>query len=1548
MLRWTVWSTLCCSIALFTVKAEFSKGFDAKWLEHADTDVAFPMLLQSDGGFSTSNLLPSGAERSKRGAGSTEKWSVSYRLNGFGVDYELQMTPSDELVSPSGLVQTIQESNMGEEVVTEYISDEGCHLNGWVRADEGSNITTWGRAAISVCDGNMTGVMKMRNYEVHIEVASEEETPAIFGRGHLLQRRSTARNALEGTYCHVTEADHVQESQRQSESPEHATGSRTKRQAPGNQILFVETLVTLDKAAIDNRKMNNRRLQNYVLSMLNIANMLWSNSATGYDVRFVVMRIMLLKKTPSNFTKSNRSVELLSTFCKWQSAINSPDDRLQSHHDYAILITGNELCASGAKFCGELGRAYLSATCSSRYACQVTSDTGVRTGFVVAHEMGHSFGMYHDGEGNNCTGALKKIMAAQVSTLTNLFQWSKCSQLYIHNHLKRSRRHYTCLLDSPPTNALEFDNRWSGTRYDLNAQCSFQVGKKTKVCSYSWARKRVCQALWCQEGNICTTVYIPALDGSPCGKDKVCVQGQCVLESEKENYTLPNAPIHGTWCNWTPASNCSRTCGGGLQYRTRACECPQPSNGGQVCDGLNYRMNLCNTLPCVSQSINPRVKLCREKTDSNGMPMEPYYKVNNTCNLLCYSTTTRKVVSMGVTIKSGAKCDPNSLSNDRCFLGVCAPFGCDNKWQSDARTDNCGVCQGTERSCRFRSGTFQNQITKAGYHSAIEIPYRASNVFVNETRVLKHLYLAVQVLSPSLRVYVLNGNDQPKTSWQRINAAGTVIEYSRPSYAHETIKIEGPLQQRVKIMVLSTKSKKSFRPNIKWQYSVPSGRDFGKGSRQFIWDTRLGPCSTSCSGGLRNVSFYCRSTTGWLEGDYRFCDPTATRPPKAYTVSCNTDVLCSTSSPVYNWRTGNWNLCSATCGPSLQKRKVYCYNNATSQTVDNYHCQDPAPSATQKCSVPACMQNGGWSEWKASGKCSKTCGSGVLLETRACDNPKPINGGRPCIGTNRRHSCCNTKLCQPTSINEFTAQCRKKYPGSKAVFSLADLISCEIKCQLPQGSTMTVDADDGTRCDLRSTSRCLNQACRQVGCDCVFDSTNTPSECGLCDNQSAKCVSIISRYRIQHYIARDYHILDVPKGAYRLRVHMKKGGNEVEAGIVMYSFGREKISSTDFRTSSVQRLFAFGGEVSYTHSSVLHEETMTFYGPTQEGLQIFMLLEKAGNPKSPTIDVSYVISNEYEEIVYKYNHPYGWRLAKTACSVTCGSKAGVEHWEAQCAVKNTGDYAEISKCSTDYKPHPVHNQPCQGSGNCPGFVWQVKPWKQCSSSCGVGQQTRAIRCISEATQLGKRSDLCDSTLKPYSVQECVRSNCGQLKTDAPTTSEPTAATTPSPLPYFWTAYNWKSCSTSCGRGTQVRAVRCVERATGLRKKVSLCDGTPMPIEKRECNAGPCQRTTSPPPTTSAPSRYVWSPQEWISRCSVTCGVGYEMRRVKCVDRRTGISKKVSHCNASSKPSERRECIARPCDLQHACTEEPADCPAIKSTGSCNKAKFASVCCKSCR
>lgn len=126
---------------------------------HFGTDVAFPVRVDPDSGLPTSDLLPRrqpsvGARRTKR---ATEK-AVVYLLTGFGVDYELQMTPNEELLAPSAFAQTVQVGSTGrEEFLTEDIEDEGCHLTGWARAraGRGTDSTLWGRAAISVCDGNM-------------------------------------------------------------------------------------------------------------------------------------------------------------------------------------------------------------------------------------------------------------------------------------------------------------------------------------------------------------------------------------------------------------------------------------------------------------------------------------------------------------------------------------------------------------------------------------------------------------------------------------------------------------------------------------------------------------------------------------------------------------------------------------------------------------------------------------------------------------------------------------------------------------------------------------------------------------------------------------------------------------------------------------------------------------------------------------------------------------------------------------------------------------------------------------------------------------------------------------------------------------------------------------------------------------------------------------------------------------------------------------------------------------------------------------------------
>ena len=61
--------------------------------------------------------------------------------------------------------------------------------------------------------------------------------------------------------------------------------------------------------------------------------------------------------------------------------------------------------------------------------------------------------------------------------------------------------------------------------------------------------------------------------------------------------------------------------------------------------------------------------------------------------------------------------------------------------------------------------------------------------------------------------------------------------------------------------------------------------------------------------------------------------------------------------------------------------------------ITTYH-ENPAPSE--------------WFDW---GKCSKKCGSGTMTRWRACNNPKPMRGGKQCEGANTASQACNTQGC---------------------------------------------------------------------------------------------------------------------------------------------------------------------------------------------------------------------------------------------------------------------------------------------------------------------------------------------------------------------------------------------------------------------------------------------------------------------------------------------------------------------------------------------------------
>ena len=67
---------------------------------------------------------------------------------------------------------------------------------------------------------------------------------------------------------------------------------------------------------------------------------------------------------------------------------------------------------------------------------------------------------------------------------------------------------------------------------------------------------------------------------------------------EAERCQQPPCPVNGVYTAWTEFSACDKTCGGGLQRRTRSCSNPAPANGGKQCEGPSEETQACNATPC--------------------------------------------------------------------------------------------------------------------------------------------------------------------------------------------------------------------------------------------------------------------------------------------------------------------------------------------------------------------------------------------------------------------------------------------------------------------------------------------------------------------------------------------------------------------------------------------------------------------------------------------------------------------------------------------------------------------------------------------------------------------------------------------------------------------------------------------------------------------------------------------------------------------------------------------------------------------------------------
>lgn len=113
-----------------------------------------------------------------------------------------------------------------------------------------------------------------------------------------------------------------------------------------------------------------------------------------------------------------------------------------------------------------------------------------------------------------------------------------------------------------------------------------------------------------------------------------------------------------------------------------------------------------------------------------------------------------------------------------------------------------------------------------------------------------------------------------------------------------------------------------------------------------------------------------------------------------------------------------WGPCSVTCGHGLQegKRSRTCPGEAV--CVGN-----ETELLTRHCTSAHCKVDGQWTEWKADGPCSVTCGIGIQLLYRGCSNPAPENGGQQCEGGRIKQIECNQQACCPKNKEDTNFEC---------------------------------------------------------------------------------------------------------------------------------------------------------------------------------------------------------------------------------------------------------------------------------------------------------------------------------------------------------------------------------------------------------------------------------------------------------------------------------------------------------------------------------------------
>ncbi|XP_067263336.1 A disintegrin and metalloproteinase with thrombospondin motifs 12 [Chanodichthys erythropterus] len=1487
--------------------------------QHSEFHVDHPEKVDRDGKFISYALSHYFTDRRhKRDLNSVER-RVYYKLNYKGREFALNLTTNDNLLSSEYVLERHNGSLM--EKWPQTSGNGACHLLGTVMDDNVS-----GTAAISTCEG-LRGLLNLPEGPLLIEPV-RGHTPNVTHPRHphviyrsltwsgLRRRRSTDAHSVHNSPCGVKDGSKYSqkvEQERERWEQEQQGGDhnhdpnrewsqeweRPRRISPRSisKERWVETMVVGDSKLVDYHGSGN--VESYIFTIMNMVAGIFHDASIGNAIHIVLVRLILLQREEKGLKIIHHADTTLTSFCTWQKNLNPQSDTHPAHHDVAILITRKDICAGMNQPCETLGLSHLSGMCQPHRSCNINEDSGLPVAFTIAHELGHSFGIHHDGQGNDCelVGRHPFIMSRQLHYDSSPLTWSSCSKEYITRFLDRGWGF--CLDDRPSKRDLSTPVAAPGVRYTPQHQCQLQYGPNATFCSEV---DNVCQILWCSVNGSCRSKLDSPIDGTRCGPEKWCISGECVIVGK-----LPET-VHGGWGPWSTWTHCSRTCGAGVQSADRECNQPKPEFGGKYCMGERKRYRICNTKPCARKQPSFREMQCSE---FNTVPYHnelydwiPVVSTWHPCELHCKPVDEDFSEKMLDAVTDGTPCFMNNNSRNICVNGVCKEVGCDFGINSNAKEDSCGVCLGDGSTCETVKDNFVKQ-EGFGYMDMVLIPEGARDIFIQEVEEAGN-FLVIRAADSD--VYYLNGNYIIQWNGE-YEAGGTKFYYER-SGNMENLTSAGPTTEPVMIQLLF----QELNPGVKYEYTIKRSRPLGNEilEPQYIWKYGAWTdCSTTCGLGEQHQPVRCfEAEVGVVEET--LCDP-STRPDDRHRKCKNMDCPA-------RWWVGGWQTCSATCGPSgVRKRTILCVRTVAGEerVLHPGDCKQllkPKPVVPCNRDVPCGSEwtVGNWSE------CSLSCDGGIKSRTVKCVAKQPSL----CSPSSRPRSTilCNLQSCSSSNrwtSSPFRPRFRPRVPPK--------IPTQAPRTQTPGYSTTIIPPNTSTpipkhtnTSPTSTTSDIIHEDDRDfiLVKDDNKDNggqgavpTNTKVLGALEDEEGSTDLQPPNKTTQMGY---DY-IVEDPTGEERARDDN------------MYT---STPTSTVRPTTTQAPVHTNTGTIKPTTTSRTQYIDLTTHQCTKTSPY---KLNTTPNPKVPHTQSPQVTLPTVKILRKASQTPKGPNKGKTPKAVRQRPETAT----------STDDYGNLNA-----------RDPVSRSA-----FWEVGNWSDCSTTCGLGAVWRSVTCSSE------REEDCTSVKKPEPAQRCNLRPCAIWKsgnwtkcpegcvTDMkhrevqcidtqnrrplrPFHCQALSYKPPSSLPcnswpcLEWTYSPWGECSKSCGQGVKERLVYCPE--------YQRCNVTLKPSSTESCHLQPC---TS------------WAAEAW-SQCSRSCGGGVQKRVVRCVNQESGKDEKTSLCGNYNKPDSVQNCNPEECksDLGLVCKKNSMStlfCEKLKLLGRCSLRSIRKQCCVTC-